>query len=119
MAVLTIFILLTLFQAANSHSETSVGADDCYYKFTVQKVVDSKTLEVKYPPSVFKVTTKQLNEDDKQQEDAYVKRIKDKEFKIQVKPGITPEKGKTYLLVRCPDDSDYEIKKDIDEDDEN
>lgn len=142
-AVFAIFMLLMASQVASSQSETPVlcprandacpkGADACYYKFTVLKVVDEKTLEVKYPSSVFTVTTmKYLPDDEKAKEDDYAKKEadytkevddyakknKDKKFTIHVKAGKTPEKNKTYLLVRCPD-PDYEIKAEIDESDE-
>lgn len=85
---------------ARADKETcGTDAKDCHYKFTVQKVVDQKKLEVTYPLSVWSVTKKDMK--DKVEED-YEKNHKSKKFSIPLKSG-TATKGDTYIFTRCPD----------------
>ena len=92
--------------------QCETDAKECYFKFTVAKVVDQKNLNVTYPPSVWSVTKADMK--DKKEED-YEKDKKNKEFPIQMKSG-TAIQGKTYFFTRCPD-NEFTLGQEIDPND--
>ena len=94
--------------AAPADQQCAKHAKDCYYKFTVQKVVDAETLEVTFPPSVFSRTDPKLRD---QKEQDYENKVKGKPLTIHVKSG-TAKKDTTYLFTRCPDNK-FDLKKEI------
>lgn len=101
--------------AARADKPCGKDAQECYYKFTVQKAVDAETLKVTYPPSVFSVTDPDMRKVQKEKD--YEKEYKDKPFTIHLKSG-TAEQDKTYLFTRCPDNK-FDLKKEIKPDDPN
>ena len=126
LAVLTGLVFLTLGWTSMSEAETQCpranescpqNVNGCWAKFKIEEVKHEKTsLLVKYPESVFKTTNASDYDVDKE----YIKQSKLRDsFIIHIKQGtVKPEKGKTYLFLRCPDPR-FEIQEEIDENDEN
>lgn len=125
LAVLTVLGFLTMGWTPMSEAETQCpranepcpqGVNGCWAKFKIEEVKNEKTtLLVRYPESVFKTT----NESDKKVDDYYTteKKLRDS-FIIHIRQGtVKPEKGKTYLFLRCPDPR-FEIQEEIVENDE-
>jgi hypothetical protein len=126
LAVLTSLVFLTLGWISLSQAQTQCprpnescpqGVNGCWAKFKIEDIKNEKTtLVVRYPESVFKTTT----ESDKEVDRHYIEQNNLKgSFTIHIKQGaLKPEKGKTYLFLRCPDPR-FEIQEDIEESDEN
>lgn len=76
-------------------------ANQCFYKFTVNEVVDQMQLRVTYPPSVWEETME--SERTTPKETAYRTRLETLQFQISLMAPNAAEVGKTYVFTRCPE----------------
>ena len=119
--VLTLLVFLTVCGSVNAEAKHSPMDLPCpstgalWAKFTIVKVVDESTLEVKYPASVFSAT----NPEDKEVDAYYIEKKGLKgTFKIYVNSSKELAEGKTYVFIRCPSAVFQKVGGEIDPNDE-
>ncbi len=87
------------------------AADQCFYKFTVDEVVDQQNLKVTYPPSVWKETMESMR--NTPEETAYRTKLEKLQFEIPLNAMNAAEVGKTYTFTRCPE-NEFTLGSEID-----
>lgn len=91
-------------------------AEQCFYKFTVNELVDQKNLKVTYPSSVWEVTME--TEKSKPEEINYRKEYEKYPYSLRLTAeSAIPTEGKTYIFTRCPD-NDFTLGVEIGPDDQ-
>jgi hypothetical protein len=93
-------------------------ANQCFYKFTVNEVVDQQNLKVIYPPSVWKETVwEEVPEPERhpEAEETYKNKYETYPYySLRLKPtDRTVEAGRTYVFSRCPED-EFTLGSEID-----
>ena len=106
---------------ARADQQCGGAANQCFYKFTVNEVVDQQKLKVTYPPTVWKDTVwaelpEWLPESDRnpQAEEDYKNKIGENPFSITtLNPTDKRMKDKTYVFTRCPE-NEFTVGPEID-----